>query len=103
LTETIRTNDRSICISRYSLQGTLYRKTTVNGLKFSNILKKLLCSGLVAPNRNYILKNAASISRIYEYIAPITFLKNYSPTIQLVAPTKIQVATFFSLRNGCWF
>jgi hypothetical protein len=52
---------------------------------------------LAGPNKgNYILKNAASISRIYEYIAPINTIPqgDYAPIIQLVAPTKIQLASF---------
>jgi hypothetical protein len=55
---------------------------------------------------NYVLTNAASISRIYEYITPINnFHKEIMLIIQLVAPTKIQVATFLGKytpsENGC--
>ena len=52
---------------------------------------------LVGYNKgNYVLKNAAGIERIYEYIEPVNTVPqgNYDPIIQLVSPTKIQVATF---------
>lgn len=42
------------------------------------------------------MTNSATISRVYEYIAPINGIQqgNYEPIIQLIAPTKVQVATF---------
>jgi hypothetical protein len=46
---------------------------------------------------NYVLTNAASINRIYEYITPIKQLPqgDYAPIIQLVAPTKNSSCYFF--------
>lgn len=50
---------------------------------------------------NYVLKNAASVDKIYEYVAPINGILqgNYEPIIQLIAPIKEQVATFFGKYN----
>jgi hypothetical protein len=87
----------------FSDNKVLYRKMIINAteiFEYSNDSQEELFNvrfSLVGANKgNYILKNAASISRIYEYIAPINTIPqgNYAPTIQLVAPTKIQVATF---------
>ncbi|MEZ7499057.1 hypothetical protein QO200_09910 [Flavobacterium sp. Arc3] len=87
----------------YSDNKVLYRKTMINTaevFEYSNDPQEELFNvrfTLVGSNKgNYVLKNAASISSIYEYIVPINAIPqgNYAPTIQLVAPTKIQVATF---------
>lgn len=44
---------------------------------------------------NYILSNNNTVGKIYEYIAPIAGVPqgNFEPTIPLIAPTKIQIAT----------
>jgi hypothetical protein len=87
----------------YSDNKILYKKITQNGVEFfeySNNSQDVLYNvrfSLVGNNKgNYILKNAAAISRIYEYIEPINGIQqgNYEPVIQLVPPTKTQVATF---------
>jgi hypothetical protein len=50
---------------------------------------------------NYVLENAASVDKIFEYVAPINGIPqgNYEPVIQLIAPIKEQVATFFGKYN----
>lgn len=87
----------------YSENKVLYRKTLVNAVEifeYSNNAQQELFNvrfTLVGTNNgNYILTNAAAITRVYEYIAPINGLPqgNYEPIIQLIAPTKVQVATF---------
>ena len=87
----------------YSDNKILYRKTTINAIEvfeYSNNPQDVLFNvrfTLVGTNKgNYILKNADAIGRIYEYIEPINAIPqgNYQPIIPLVAPTKIQVATF---------
>ncbi|TRX42340.1 hypothetical protein [Flavobacterium restrictum] len=87
----------------YSDNKILYRKTSINSVavfEYSNNPDDELYNvrfSLVGANKgNYVLKSSAAIGRIYEYVAPIgTLLQgNYEPTIPLVAPTKIQVATF---------
>ena len=44
---------------------------------------------------NYVLSNNNTVGKIYEYIAPIAGVPqgNFEPTIPLIAPTKIQIAT----------
>ena len=44
---------------------------------------------------NYILSNSNTIGKIYEYVAPVAGIPqgNFEPTIPLIAPTKIQIAT----------
>jgi hypothetical protein len=57
---------------------------------------------------NYIITNSATIS-VYEYIPPVNGIPqgNYEPIIQLIAPTKVQVATFRKIqtngKNCCRF
>jgi hypothetical protein len=80
----------------------LYKKTIVNGteiFEYSNNPQDELFNvsfSFVGANKgNYILTNSAANGRVYEYIEPNGFPQgNYEPVIQLVAPTKIQVATF---------
>lgn len=87
----------------YSDNKILYRKILVNGIEvfeYSNNPQDVLFNvrfSLVGNNSgNYILKNADAIGRIYEYVEPVNAIPqgNYEPVIPLVAPTKIQVATF---------
>ncbi|HEX9151242.1 MAG TPA: hypothetical protein VF842_04125 [Flavobacterium sp.] len=87
----------------YSDNKILYRKTTINSmeiLEYSNNpedrLFNVRFTFVGTNNGNYLLKNAAANGRIYEYTQPINGIPqgNYEPIIQLVAPTKIQVATF---------
>ena len=87
----------------YSDNKILYQKTLVNGIEvfeYSNNPQDVLFNvrfSLVGNNSgNYILKKADAIGRIYEYIEPINAIPqgNYEPVIPLIAPTKIQVATF---------
>ncbi|MDD5149746.1 MAG: hypothetical protein PHC28_04610 [Flavobacterium sp.] len=93
----------SAYVDSYSDNKILYKKTLVNAVEifeYSNNPQDELFNvrfSLVGNNKgNYILSNAAAISRIYEYVAPINSIPqgNYEPIIQLIAPTKIQVATF---------
>jgi hypothetical protein len=87
----------------YSDNKVLYKKTLINGVEVfeysnnaENVLYNVRFSLIGANDGNYILTNNVAISRIYEYIAPINGIPqgNYEPVIQLVAPTKVQVATF---------
>jgi hypothetical protein len=87
----------------YSDNKVLYRKTTINSteiFEYSNHsedeLFNVRFTFVGTNNGNYILKNTSTNGRIYEYTQPInaTPQGNYEPIIQLVAPTKIQVATF---------
>ena len=87
----------------YSENKVLYRKTLFNSLEifeYSNDAQQELFNvrfTLVGINNgNYILTNAATITRVYQYIAPVNGISqgNYEPIIQLIAPTKVQVATF---------
>jgi len=50
---------------------------------------------------NYILTNPTSVDKIFEYTAPVNGVLqgNYEPVIQLIAPLKSQVATFFGKYN----
>ena len=50
---------------------------------------------------NYILTNPTSVDKIFEYVAPVNGIPqgNYESVIQLVAPMKSQVATFFGKYN----
>ena len=98
----------SAYLDSYSDNKILYKKISVNTVEvfeYSNIPDDLLYNvrfSQVANNKgNYILKNSAAIGRIYEYVAPVNGIPqgNYEPVIQLVAPVKIQVATFLGNYN----
>jgi hypothetical protein len=92
----------------YSDNKILYKKTTFNAVEifeYSNnpddILYNVRFSQVGVNKGNYVLKNSAAIGRIYEYIEPLNGIPqgNYEPIIQLIAPVKIQVATFLGKYN----
>jgi hypothetical protein len=98
----------SAYVDSYSDNKILYTKTLVNNKEvytYSNDPLVVLYNvrfNLIGTNKgNYILKNAATISKIYEYITPINSIPqgNYEPIIQLIAPIKIQVASFIGKLN----
>lgn len=91
----------------FSENRILYRQETIDGMDvfvFSNNPDDTLFDvrfSLVGENQgNYILSNTASNGRIYEYVSPIAGVLqgNYEPVIQLVSPTKTQVAVI----NGAY-
>ncbi|RBN51127.1 hypothetical protein [Flavobacterium psychrolimnae] len=92
----------------YSENKVLYRKTTADAVEifeYSNDAQQELFNvrfTLVgANNGNYIVTNSATITRVYQYTAPVNGIPqgNYQPIIQLIAPTKVQVATFLGKYN----
>ena len=79
----------------------LYKKELIAGIEafvFSNDPEDDLFSvrfTLVGANQgNYIVSNTNAITTIYEYVTPISGVPqgNYEPIIQLIAPTKLQMA-----------
>jgi len=87
----------------FSENKVLYQKTVVNAIEifqYSNDpqaeLFNVRFSLVGANNGNYIVTNVATIARVFQYVEPINGLPqgNYDPIIPLIAPTKIQVATF---------
>ncbi|QHI38006.1 hypothetical protein IMCC3317_33890 [Kordia antarctica] len=85
----------------FSENRILYKKEIIDGMEvfvFSNNPDDTLFDvrfSLVGENQgNYMLSNTASNGRIYEYVSPISGILqgNYEPIIQLVSPTKTQVA-----------
>ena len=52
-------------------------------------------------NGNYTLVSSAAIGRIFQYVAPINGIPqgNYEPVVNLVAPSKIQIATVLGKYN----
>ncbi len=85
----------------YSENRILYKKELIGGIEafvFSNDSNDELFQvnfSLVGDNQgDYVLINSNAISNIYEYRAPISGVPqgNYQPIIQLIAPTKLQMA-----------
>ncbi len=92
----------------YSENKILYKKTIVNGIEiyeYSNNSEDVLYNvkfSLVGNNLgNYVVQNSTAVEKIYEYVSPANGIPqgNYEPTVQLVAPMKIQVATFLGKYN----
>nr|WP_315221385.1 hypothetical protein [uncultured Flavobacterium sp.] len=93
---------------KYSENKILYKKTIINGIEFfeysnnsTDVLYNVKFSLVGANVGNYRIQNTNSVERIYEYILPVNGIPqgNYEPIVQLVAPTKIQVATFLGKYN----
>ena len=87
----------------YSENKVLYKKNIFNGVEiyeFSNDkldeLFNVRFTLVGANDGNYIVTNSTNITRVYQYIEPVNGIPqgNYEPIIPLIAPTKIQVATF---------
>lgn len=85
----------------YSENRILYKKELISGVEafvFSNNSDDELFSvkfRLVGDNQgDYVLINSNSISKIYEYVEPISGVPqgNYAAIVQLIAPTKLQLA-----------
>ena len=92
----------------YTASKILYKKTVINSVEvyeYSNnpadVLYNVKFSLLGNNLGNYIIQNNNSVERIYEYAAPVNGVLqgNYEPIVQLVAPMKIQVATFLGKYN----
>ena len=85
----------------YSENRVLYKKQLIGGVEifvFSTEptdelfqVKFSLAGGNLG---NYVLVNSNAISNIFEYIPPVGGIQqgNYEPVIQLIAPTKLQMA-----------
>ena len=98
----------SAYIDSYSENKILYKKVTVGTeevFQYSNLEADILYNvkfSLVGNNLgNYIISNNNAVGKIYEYVAPIAGVLqgNYEPISRLVAPTKIQIATFLGKYN----
>lgn len=85
-------------LDSYSENKILYKKIiigSVEAYEFSNNpddeLYNVRFTYVGANQGNYILANNNAVGKIYEYVGGL--LGDYEPTIPLVAPTKIQMAT----------
>jgi hypothetical protein len=87
----------------YSDNKILYQKIQANGVEYFEYsndpqaeLFNVRFTAVGINNGDYEVINENSISRIYGYIAPINGVPqgSFAPIIQLIAPNKIQIATF---------
>ncbi|MFT5215317.1 MAG: hypothetical protein ACI83H_000425 [Glaciecola sp.] len=85
----------------YNENRILYKKEFIDGVEafvFSNNADDELFRArfsLVGANQgNYIITSTNAIANIFEYVAPIASVPqgNYEPILQLIAPTKLQIA-----------
>jgi hypothetical protein len=101
-------NASSAFLDTFSANKILYKKVVVNGnqvFEYSivptdelfNVKFSLLGNNL----GNYILLNSNAIGKIYQYKTPVNGVLqgNYEPVSQLIAPTKIQIATIMGRYN----
>lgn len=86
----------------YSENKTLYKKVLQNGYEFYQYSNNptdtlyMVSFSYVGPNNgNYRLANSATIGKIYEFSEPMDGKKqgDYEPLIQLIAPTRLTLAT----------
>ncbi|MDL2143762.1 hypothetical protein QQY79_14640 [Flavobacterium tructae] len=86
----------------------LYKKKLVNSVEIyeyskdaSTVLYNVKFSLVGNNTGNYIIQNNNSVERIYEYVAPVNGILqgNYEPLVNLIAPIKLQVATFLGKYN----
>jgi hypothetical protein len=98
----------SAYLDTYDEKKILYKKTILEAESIfeystnpNDVLYTVTFTFIGLKKGNYILKNAASIDKIFEYVAQINGIPqgNYAPIIQLIAPIKEQVATFFGKYN----
>lgn len=86
----------------YSENKTLYKKINQNGYEFyqysntpTDTLYMVSFSYVGPGNGNYRLANSSGIGKIYEFTEPVNNVKqgDYEPLIQLIAPTRLTLAT----------
>lgn len=101
-------NAPSAYIDSYSDNKILYKKIIISGneiFEYSNDVNEELYAvkfSFVGNNQgNYKLFSNNAIGKIYQYVAPVAGIKqgNYEPIVQLIAPTKAQIATVFAKYN----
>ena len=101
-------NAPSSYLDSYSANKILYKKITILGVdvfQYSNLDTDVLYNvkfTLIGNNLgNYKLLSSNAIGKIYEYVAPISGIKqgNYEPITRLIAPNKIQIATVLGKFN----
>ena len=92
----------SASLDAYSANKILYKKVVVSGTEiyqYSTLETDVLYNvrfNLVGVNLgNYKLVSSNTIGKIYEYVPPISGLKqgSYEPIVRLIPPNKIQIAT----------
>ncbi|MBQ0907345.1 hypothetical protein KBJ98_01360 [Flavobacterium sp. F-328] len=93
----------SAFLDSYSDNKVLYKQILVDGVLVYEYttdkegdLYNVRFSLVGANAGNYILSNTNTISRVFAYVAPINGIPqgNYEPIVQLIAPNKVQVASF---------
>ena len=91
----------SASLEPYNENRILYKKIQVNGVEVFEFSSNaddelyLVSFTVVGPKQgNYMITSSNAISNIYEYIPPISGVKqgDYEPIVQLVAPVKLQLA-----------
>ena len=103
-------DDRSQMVAPSEVQETLndnrilYKKEIIGGIEafvFSNNpddeLYRVTFTQVGTNQGDYILSSINAINNIYEYVGPS--LGNYAPIVQLVAPTKLQIAVINGSYN----
>lgn len=98
----------SAFVDSFSENKILYKKVGLGRNEFfeysnnpDDVLYNVRFSLVGNNNGNYILASSAAVGRIFQYVAPVDGIAqgNYEPIINLVPPTKIQIATVLGKYN----
>ncbi len=101
-------NAESAEVSSFSENKILYKKIVIGTdeiFEYSNnpldVLYTVKFSFIGTNQGDYILASNIANGRIYQYVSPISGIKqgSYDPVIRLIAPTKIQIATILGKYN----
>ena len=92
----------SAYLDTYSENKTLYKKVSQNGYEFyqysnnpTDTLYMVSFSYVGLGNGDYRLANTTTVGKVFEFVEPLNGVKqgDYDPLIQLIAPTRLTLAT----------
>jgi hypothetical protein len=92
----------------YDASKIQYKKSIINGIETfeystneADVLYNVKFTFIGKKSGNYVLKSVVGNGRVYEFVPPVNGVPegDYEPIIKLVAPVKLQIATFLGKYN----